>query len=395
MNRLLLHLAPLGFARVLIFAAGVMLNGQLAAQQSDFDEAFKKKKDRESQLANVPGSMQSRMDATRRGAAMQRYGGKEKSEKAVLLALRWLRDHQNEDGSWSNECKPAMTGLALLCFLGHGELPASPEFGAAVMKAVEWLLARGTEFGGRMSLSRDGWGNDTGAYQHAIVTLAMCEYHAMTQDNRFSELIAKAVTYIVDGQNPRGGWDLSYNKGVRSDLSVTSWQVQALHAAHLAKLKIRGVEEALDKSVAYVKSMQIDNGRFGYEKPDDRGDLTGAGVFCTYLWKQDKDKVVREGIDYLLGHAEVKYDSNKADIYAWYFDTQACFIFGGSAWTKWNRMFQDEIAGQQSADGSWRPPIGGEPFETKRDGAGPMYRTTLCTLMLEVFYRYGPEPARR
>ena len=28
--------------------------------------------------------------------------------------------------------------------------------------------------------------------------------------------------------------------------------------------------------------------------------------------------------------------------------------------------------------------------EAKADGAGPYYRTTLCVLMLEVFYRYMP-----
>jgi hypothetical protein len=68
-------------------------------------------------------------------------------------------------------------------------------------------------------------------------------------------------------------------------------------------------------------------------------------------------------------------------------------MYGGSAWNKWNRLFQDEIADAQSDDGSW-PPIlsktdpGG--LQKAPDGAGPYYRTTLCILMLEVFYRYMP-----
>jgi hypothetical protein len=36
-----------------------------------------------------------------------------------------------------------MTGLALLCFLGHGEITSSPEFGATVQKAVDHIIAFG------------------------------------------------------------------------------------------------------------------------------------------------------------------------------------------------------------------------------------------------------------
>ena len=49
----------------------------------------------------------------------------------------------------------------------------------------------------------------------------------------------------------------------------------------------------------------------------------------------------------------MKYQGGKspADLYAWYYDTQACLMFGGTAWGKWNRLFQDEIANHQSPDG--------------------------------------------
>jgi hypothetical protein len=61
-------------------------------------------------------------------------------EDAVVRALRWLKKNQNADGSWP-KTKPAMTGLALLCFLAHGEVPGDgDEFGDTVQRAIEYLL---------------------------------------------------------------------------------------------------------------------------------------------------------------------------------------------------------------------------------------------------------------
>jgi hypothetical protein len=93
-------------------------------------------------------------------------------------------------------------------------------------------------------------------------------------------------------------------------------------------------------------------------------------------------------------HGELDYKGDNSDLYAWYYNTQAALMYGGSAWTKWNRMFQDQVADNQSPDGSW-PPVApkhahGAELLRKVDGAGPIYRTTLCVLMLEVFYRYMP-----
>ena len=342
--------------------------------------------------ARVPHTMASRLGARERMAAAKKTGGKESSEKAVAAGLRWLKQNQNADGSWSDEFRPAMTGLALLSFFGHGELPDSPEFGPMVKKGLDWVLAHGGEFEGRMSLTKGGFGGNHGVYEHAILTYAMGEYFSMTHDERFEGLLKTAVGYIVAGQNPLGGWDYGYAKGPRNDLSVAGWQIQALKAAHLTGLAIPGVDEALDRSMGFIKKWQGNEGGFGYTQPENRLSLSGVGVLCTYFWRESKDRTVKEGIDYLLGKAEVKYKSESADLYAWYYDTQACLMFGGVAWAKWNRMFQDEIAGSQSADGSWPMPQGGGVgnLQRKPDGAGPLYRTTLCILMLEVFYRYSP-----
>jgi hypothetical protein len=346
----------------------------------------------------VPGTMTSRLTSASRAAAMAKFGGKDQAERAVVRGLRWLKQHQNDDGSWSPEVCPSMTGFAMLCFLGHGELPDSPEFGSTVKKGIDWLYAKGTEFDGRLSMTHDGWGSgNASVYEHAIATYALAEYYAMTRDERVAELLKKSVTHIVQGQDPNGGWQYRYQKGPKGDTSVSGWQIQALKAAYLTGLGIPGVDEALGKANLNLKRVQAENGSFGYHDAGDRDfSLDGVGVLCIYLCKESKDRSVRDGIEHMLNMTDkkpIKYNGDSADLYAWYYDTQACLMFGGDAWSKWNRRFQDQISNNQSPDGSW-PPVNskapGAELQKKPDGAGPYYRTCLCTLMLEVFYRYAP-----
>jgi hypothetical protein len=69
---------------------------------------------------------------------------------------------------------------------------------------------------------------------------------------------------------------------------------------------------------------------------------------------------------------------------------------GGDQWTQYNQMFSDQILLNQGNNGAWKKPGGG----TKINAVGALYanntpegihyRTCLCTLMLEVYYRYLP-----
>jgi len=60
--------------------------------------------------------------------------------------------------------------------------------------------------------------------------------------------------------------------------------------------------------------------------------------------------------------------------------TQAKFQKGGKTWDSWNNAFSREVIANQKADGHWED----------GDHGGTVYATTLCTLMLEVYYRYLP-----
>ncbi|MCE9612033.1 MAG: hypothetical protein K8R23_17690 [Chthoniobacter sp.] len=344
-------------------------------------------------VRGVPGVMTGRPGGGGKGMGPAN-GQKSEAEKAVLKGLQWLVKTQKSDGSWSEEFKPSMTGFALLCFLGHGEIPSSPEFGPTVGKGIAWVLENGEKNQGRMSM---GPISQHGSYEHGIVTYALGEYCAMTEckDTRAVELFRQAIKHIVDGQGPDGGWMYNFDKS-QSDTSVTGWQIQALKVAHLSGLNLPGVDEALDKAMLNLKRVQAADGGFGYRAPGSKFSLTGIGVLCTYFWKQAKDESVTKGMAYIMAQLKanpVEYKAPNADLYAWYYNTQACLMVSGANgkdWKTWNGMFQDELIRSQAPDGSWPPMANAGHGNLQKDEAkaGPYYRTCLCILMLEVYYRY-------
>ena len=306
-------------------------------------------------------------------------------------ALDWLANNQNPDGSWGDSSKGAMTGLGLLSFLAQGETQESKAHGRTVSKAVDWLAGNGAKFDGRLSMAATF--SQSGVYEHAMATYALCEYYTMGKDERVLPVLKKAVAYIVQGQGRGGGWMYSYD-GTADDLSVSGWQIQAIKAAQLTKLDLPGVDAAIAKAMKYLPRMQGPKGGYGYRGAEDRYSLTGAAIYCRLLGGAGRAEL-NKGMQWLLDETEkskpVKYSGEEADLYAWYYHTRACLFFGGVAWTKWNRWIQEEIVNAQSPDGSWPVPGGkGHGPQNLNTKTGPVYRTALCTLMLGVFDRQLP-----
>jgi hypothetical protein len=78
-------------------------------------------------------------------------------------------------------------------------------------------------------------------------------------------------------------------------------------------------------------------------------------------------------------------------LYTWYYNTQALFQKGGEPWKMWNDQFQKLVLENQNEDGSYKVEGVGEVGSAGTSAAAGdanVYRTFLCTLMLEVYYRY-------
>ena len=337
----------------------------------------------------LPNLMAARCSEVDRRRRLEAAGGTPQCEEAVIRGLNWLKSQQNQDGSWGKEFVPAMSGLALLAYMGHCETPASPQYGPTVVRGINYLKRLGRKADdGELVPIQD---NIQAVYQHAIATYALAECYTMSRDASIAPVLRLAVARIVKGQNGEGGWMYKYGGGV--DSSVSAWQIQALKATYLTGLKIAGVEEALNRGVATMKGMSMGNGNFLYRKSGEATDhaaasgRAGLGTLCLQFWKEGKSAEAKRGLDGIMNVLnQYDYHGKNGCMYSWYYHALACYQGGGDYWKRWNAMMMPQLLGNQAGDGSWNK-SGGREF----GGADEtLMRSAFCILMLEAYYRYLP-----
>lgn len=141
------------------------------------DEGFDHGRDTPGDLyRNIPDDLSKRCSPQNRLARLLGSGGSRDCEDAVVNSLRWLKETQNPDGSWTQDKPVGMTGLALLAFLGHCETAGSAEFGEAVLSALTYLIDLSLKNDGKLAsdLQDNHW-----CYEHAIATYALAEAYTL------------------------------------------------------------------------------------------------------------------------------------------------------------------------------------------------------------------------
>jgi hypothetical protein len=343
-----------------------------------------------------------------RKARLAATGGTDACEEAVEKALQWLKRNQSKDGAWPGSV--ANTGFALLAYLGRCETPTSEVYGESCLAAITYLVNLGmTNKAGWLSTNANPAANKQLCYEHAINTYALAEATTLWRlrkqrdgviDIPNLEAVAqRAGQLIIDNQTREGGWEYGYaetsNRG-GGDLSITAWQLQALKACKLTGLDFRNLMPCVKRSLDHVESLAGPDGGFGYTAPgrghSDYLTLTGAGALCLQIWGKESGAAVRNAARYVDGNTKFEYDTRFADLYGHYYEAQAMLNRGGEQWRRYNALFREELLKHQQPDGSWKVPGGGgelravAPAYTK----DATYRTCLCALMLEVYYRFLP-----
>jgi hypothetical protein len=352
-------------------------------------------------FGNIPATMRKRCSPEDRMARLTENGGTPQCEEAVLKGLRWLKSTQNPDGSWTGSNQCAMTGLALLAYLGHCETPLSEEFGDSCLKAITFLVNHGMAKNG--TLWSTGEKNHF-PYEHAIAAYALGEAATFCKQLNINvpnllDVTQKAGQFIIDNQNKNGGWAYGYaQEGGHTDLSVSAWQIQALKACKHTGLEFKDLSKTIRNALKYVEERQSSDGGFGYvgkgdsHAPNGYLTLTGAGMLCLQMWDKGSSSPVRDGGKYIQKNSKFGYNTADCDLYGHYYEGQAMMNRGADYWKKYNAMFRDEVINNQNGDGSWKGVGGGQKINAV--GAtftgNVHYRTCLCILMLEVYYRFLP-----
>ncbi|MFG0328818.1 MAG: hypothetical protein ACF8PN_02860 [Phycisphaerales bacterium] len=324
-------------------------------------------------------------------------GGNAETEEAVAMALDWLRRHQSRDGKWSgrsfdDQCgrcggqagfdfDRALTGLSLLCFLGANH---THEFDGPYRETVErglrWIVsAQGSDGDLRQGETM---------YSHGIATIALCEAYGMTGDLELRQPAQRAVDFIVNARHREsGGW--RYDPRQFGDTSVLGWQIMALVSARRAGLEVP--DEALDRAHDWLDEVSHPRapGRYAYQPGiPPTPSMTAEGLFVRQLLGDDATMERGRDSVALIDEHPPRWDED-ANTYYWYYATLALYQHGGESWEAWNERLVPELLEHQHQDGrlsgSWNP---ADQWSTI---GGRVYQTALCTLSLEVYYRYLPQ----
>ena len=338
-----------------------------------------------------------------RARMIELAGGSIESEETVLRGLRWLKETQNADGSWTGSNQCAMTGFALLALLGHGESTKSAEFGETCLKGIQFLVNRAEAKDGVLSSSGE---KNHLPYEHAIATQALAEALILSQNESqvvpdLRETVLKAGQFIISNQHESGGWDYGYDEsGSRGgDLSISSWQINALAACRMSGVPMKNLTSCIKRALDFVEKRQGADGGFGYagkgdsHAPNGYHTLTGAGMLCLQQWGRGDEVATREAFKYLEKKSRFDFGGEDSDLYGHFFEALALRQRGGDAWQVHQARVMPQLVENQLTDGMWKAPGGGKKPNAVAASftSNVHYRNCLCLLILESYYRIVPE----
>ncbi|MBT4692428.1 MAG: hypothetical protein HOB73_03690 [Planctomycetaceae bacterium] len=360
-----------------------------------------------SSTESVVGSGVSGRGAEARAVMVRDYGGTKQSEAAVAMALKWIANHQNADGSWSFDhslngqrcdCNKAgthktsmngATAMALLPFLGAGNTHKK----GAYKKQVEaglYYLTRSMKVKGATGDLTDSGGR---LYSHGLAAITLCEAFAMTKDRQLMAPAQMSLNFIVYAQDPvGGGW--RYKPKQAGDTSVVGWQLMALKSGHMGYLQVPAA--TIQGCYKFLDSVAANSGAaYGYTSPGGGQATTAVGLLCRmYMgWKMEEPALQR-GVDQLAKWGP-SIKPTKENMYYNYYATQVMRHTGGKRWDVWNKALRDYLVASQEkgnahSNGSWAM---GADHGAK--SGGRLYTTTLATMILEVYYRHMPIYAKQ
>ena len=363
-------------------------------------------------LQRLPSGGLSGRSPSRRRELGRRFGATPESERAVELALRWLAEHQQGDGSWSFDLNQApcngrcdhsrqpgdtgtsatpataATGLALLAFLGAGHTEHQGEYAETVRRGLYYLRGAADE-----SATGLDW-QQGNMYGHGIALMALSEALTMSaeagrEDEDLYERVRRGASFSCAAQHPSGSW--GYVPGSPGDTTLTAWQVLALLEAHRNDVPL-GTTTLSDAKEFFLSTSPDGSYAFGYQGPPAEPTTTAIGLTALlYLGQSPTYTPMFEALNKLAERGPsltADADPTRGNVYHDYYGTLALHHARHRDWDRWNQPLRDHLIATQATSGHQR---GSWHFHDRYgDIGGRLYTTAMCTMILEVYYRFLP-----
>jgi len=331
-------------------------------------------------------------------------------------ALAWIVRQQKPDGHWSMtgpyldgaesreaDTDTGATALSLLALLGDGHSPNSGKHQKTVQLGIQWLVAQQKPDGDLFD--SDEQGRSAHFYAHSQATIALCEALAISGDESLRPAAVQAVRFLVAAQNPNlGGW--KYRplgaEGI-GDTSVTGWALMALHTARMAKIDVP--PETFLLASSFLDSAQVDIAetslyRYRPDEPAQKEQLwsmSAEGLLCRqWLGWPRQNEAFAKGQIFLTSEVNTPvWEEGRRNVYAWYYTAQTLHNLGGDPWKEWfartrGLLLKHQASGGGKTGGSWHPTKPKGAFLEWSAGAGRLYFTVMCVLILETPERHTP-----
>jgi hypothetical protein len=338
--------------------------------------------------------------------SVKKFGGDPKTEAAVDAALKWLAEHQEDDGSWDakkyeghmkREDKVSITAAALLPFLGAGHNEMAGKYKKTVRDGIKYINAQMAD--GKVFKKPSFYNN----YGSSLTLMALAESVLFGSSPTTKKNANRLAQYFVDQYVDRPGQGWLYNTA-GDDFSVSGWVALGLKSAKAADLPAMNTKESkmvFKEYKNWVSKVMCDpsTGMAPYREPGGKHGAKGTvkmmwvGMFQKqFLGYPRSDPFLKKAsentIDQVKRGGYIGKDA-PGDVYGIYYGTLSAFQQQGKVWEAWNPAMKKTVVGSQRTGnvkelgGSWDPTSG----HTAEVG-GRVLTTALFALCLEVYYRY-------
>ncbi|MEZ6185072.1 MAG: prenyltransferase/squalene oxidase repeat-containing protein [Planctomycetota bacterium] len=307
--------------------------------------------------------------------------------RAIDRGVDWLAKFQRRDGSFGEAggaggygvYPTAMSSLAGMAFLGHGDTPSRGRHAEKVRRIVNFLLD--PRHATRSGLITANGEESRSMYGHGFSTmfLACClgEELEPSTEERIVQVLGRAVELIGKSQSGAGGW--LYTPDSQGDEgSVTVTQVQALRACRNAGIAVPVT--VVRRAVGYIEKSQNRDGGIAYNAQGgpSRPALAAAGAAVLYNAGQYDSPAARRCLQYCKRNIQIA-DRNGHWFYTHLYLAQAYWQVGGDDWGRYYPQVREYLLRSQGSDGSWQG-----------DGVGKVYGTAIAVTILSLPFERIP-----